>query len=638
MAIFPIRIKPTVDVEKSPSLNKGGFSVSSLIRFRQGLVEAMLGWAAACTQVIGGVARTIHFWTDLSSVSRYAIGTNLQLYLFPSADPPSSPLIPITPTTFVPGNASSGATPYSLLIWSLDNFGENLIACPSGQGLFVWKPSAGGLATPIVGNGQINGGFVTPLVSQFTSITNGGFSISIGGVVQNYTGMNFSAVTDPADISAVIQAVVGGAATVTWTVSPAGQWQFFFIVTNNTLSYASPPLSGGVTDISTLMGWTSATAQLLQPGGDPPSKNQGQFVLDAIQIVLAFGCTPLGSGSQDAMLTRWCAQSDYTEWTASTTNAAGSYRLPHGSRIVGGLQIPSLALLWTDIGLWGVQYIGFPLIFSFQSIGQNCGLIAQHAAVVLGQVIYWMSDHGFFVMAGGGSQQMPCSVWDIVFKNIDNANRDKVIAGTDYHYSEVWWFYPSENGANGEIDSYVKVNIETQSWDYGPAQTGTVGAPGTPNLFSRTAWTDQNQPGYPVSVDLNNLLQQMDQGFTANGAPIGGTIQTGFFDIEDGKAIMSVDLYYPDFLWDGISPSLEMTMLFRSYPDETPTVVGPFTVTPATKYINLRKERTLHIGGLPYTGFPAVRGREVAFEITTVSGWWRWGNNRLRAKPTGQLP
>ena len=40
----------------------------------------------------------------------------------------------------------------------------------------------------------------------------------------------------------------------------------------------------------------------------------------------------------------------------------------------------TITLLFTDIDLWSVQYIGFPLVFSFQNIGQLCGLIAQKAA------------------------------------------------------------------------------------------------------------------------------------------------------------------------------------------------------------------------------------------------------------------
>lgn len=635
MPVFPIRIQPGVDVEKTQSLNKGGFSVSSLIRFRQGLAEAMLGWTKICNSAVAGVARAMHWWSDLSGQGRYAIGTNTNLYVFPFGVPVTTPLQDITPASFVPGPASSGSTPYSLLVWSLDNFGQDLIACPSGQGLFFWVPGSPGVAQPIVSQAYLVGGNIAPTALVWQPITNGGFSIAINGTVQNISGLNFTAVLNQNDINTIINAALvplGASSTV--TVNADGTWTFKITVTSptGTLSYASAPTTGGATDISLLIEWTAGSAVVLAPGGAPPAHNQGQIVLDQIQIILTFGSTPVNGGSQDAMLVRWCNQSDFTTWVASTTNQAGSYRLPHGSRIIGALQIPGLALLWTDIGLWAMQYIGFPLVFSFQAIGQNCGLIGEHAMVVLGQIVYWMSDHGFFLMSAGGPVQLECPVWDVVFKNLQSANQDKVIAGTDYHYSEAWWFFPSINGNTGEIDSYVKVNIDTKSWDYGPA------TPGVPNQFSRTAWTDQNQPGYPISVDLAGFLEEMDQGFTVNGAAIQGLIQTGYFDIQDGKAMLSIDQYLPDFLWDGPSPSLSITLLFRSYPDETPTQMGPFTITPATKYVTLRKPTQINIAGTVVTAYPPVRGREVAFEIQTISGWWRWGNNRLRAQPTGDLP
>lgn len=517
MPMKHLDFKPGVNVELSASKNAGGWSLSNLIRWRSGLAEVILGFAEICNIAVTGVARAMHYWSDLMGIGRYAIGTTGHLYIELAGS-----LYDITPAGFTPGNASSGSTPFSLLVWSLDNFGQNLIAVASGQGLFTWVP-------PDVG----------------------------------------------------APAVVNAAA---------------------------------------------------------PAQNNGVIVLDQIQIILAWGSTPIGAALGDPMLLRWCDQSDDTDWIASTTNQAGSYRLPHGSRIIAGLQVPGMALIWTDIGLWAIQYQGFPLVFSFQNIGQNCGAIAQKAVAVLGQVVYWMSDHGFFQLTGGGPQQMPCPVWDVVYKNLDEANSDKCLAGTNYHYSEVYFFYPSRNGSNGEIDSYAKLNVQEGEWDFGPASTGTPDAPGTPNPYSRTAWTDQNQPGHPISVDLAGILQQADQGFTQNGgATMPASIRSGYADIAEGGLLMSVDQFLPDFLWDGPNPSLEITFFFREWPGDDPTVMGPFTITPTTEYVTLRSEHTIDVGGTEVTIFPAIRGREVALQLDTISGWHRYGNPRLRAAPAGTI-
>lgn len=515
MPMKNLTFKPGVNVELTTSANPGGWSLSNLIRFRWGMPEVLLGFVQICAQAIIGVARALHYWADLSGVAHLAVGTTSHLYL-----ERDNTLYDITPVAdFTPGMVSSEGVPFSLLIWSLDNFGENLIAVPSGQGVFKWLPPNEGV--------------------------------------------------------------------------PA--------------------------------------ARILQA----PVQNNGALVMDQIQIILAWGSSPIGETPGDAMLMRWCDQSDDTDWIASTTNQAGSYRLPHGSRIIAGIQVPGMALIWTDIGLWAVQYQGFPLVFAFQNIGQNCGAISQKSVVVLGQTVYWMSDHGFFRLTGGGPQQMPCPVWDIVYKNLDEANVDKCVAGTDYHYGEVWFLYPSINGGTGEIDSYAKINEQEGSWDFGPATTGT---PGTPNVYARTAWTDQNQPGHPISVDLTGLLQQADQGFTQNGgAALPGSIRSGYSDIADGGMLMTVDQFLPDFLWGGDDPRISVSFFFRDWSSEEPTVMGPFTVTPDTEYVTLRSAQVLDIGGTEVTVYPAIRGREVAIQIDTLSGWWRFGQPQLRFAPAGSV-
>lgn len=511
-----LAFKPGVNVESSASASPGEWNTSSLIRFRSGFVESLLGWARVCATAVTGVCRALHYWADLTGISRIAVGTTQFLYVLRSGV-----LTDITPLAgFTPGAASSGSIPYSLLIWSLDNFGQNLIACPSGQGIFAWLPG------------------------------------------------------DPVAIEIA----------------------------------AAPDI------------------------------NQGALVLDQIQIVMAYGCSPLLGGAGDPMLVRWCEQSNYDDWIASTTNQAGSYRLPHGSRIVGGIQSPGMALLWTDVGLWLVEYAGFPYVFSFAPAGGNCGLISQKAIAVMGGIIYWASEHGFFRLSSRGPEQLDCPVWDVVFKNLDLANRDKCIAGSNFHYSEFWFFYPSINGGTGEIDSYAKYNITENVWDYGPA---TTGSPGTPNQMARTAWTDANQPGSPISVDLSGMLVEADTGYTADGVAFAGMlIQSGYSDLEDGKKSVFVEQFIPDFLWGGTDPALDIVFYFRDFPSEDgdPTMMGPFRIRPSTQYVTLRKAKVMDIAGITVTAYPAIRAREVAIAVQGVSGWWRWGVPRIRVSAAGEMP
>lgn len=625
MPMLRLQFKGGVDIEATPTAAKGTWSLVNLVRWREGFMEFMRGWLQICATALTGVCREIHFWSDLMSREWFAAGTNNHLYI-----EQNGALFDITPMVgFTPGPVSSGSTPFSLLIWSCDNFGQDLIAVPSKQGIFIWTPPNTSVPAALIAPNQtaavLTGGDVGTSLAAWTPITDGAFIIAVNGINESIGPMNFTAVTDLADIVAVLQAGVGALATVAGILS-GSSWIFTLTTvldgTSATLSYATPPASG--TDISALLGWTSALATSLVQGaggGGAPPYNQGAFVTMPEQIIMAFGSSPAPGvptypGPLDPMLVTWCDQSNFTQWAASTTNQAGSFRLSRGNRIVGGLQAPVGILLWTDFDVWSVTYIGFPLVFGFFEVGSNCGLIAQKAATVLGSIPYWMSDHGFFQLTQAGAEQIPCSVWDIVFLNLDMANQDKCVAGANYHYNEVWWFYPSINGGSGEIDSYVKYNLAEKEWDYGPA------TPEQANAMARTAWTDQNRPGPPVSADLAGLLQQQDTGLTANGSPIAGIMaRSGYLDIAEGEMYPYADQYIPDFIWEGDDPAVYVTLYFRRWPGDTPSFQGPFLVTPTTEYISFR-----------------VRGREVAEEITIANSgtWVRRGVPRLRWQPDGR--
>lgn len=495
-----LNFRPGVNLMLSQSDNRGGWSSSNLIRWRQGKPEKVGGWSRISDTVLAGIGRALHFWSDLIGRDWLAAGTNSNLYI-----EQGGVVTDITPAGFIPGMASSGATAFSLLVWSLDNFGQDLVAIPSGGTLYIWNPTTGSIAAPV------------------------------------------------------------------------------------------------------------ATA---------PGQMQGGFVMMQQQIIMAYGCTPLTGGTRDPMLVRWCDQSDFTDWAASTTNQAGSYRLPKGNRIVGGLQTPNAAFLWTDFDVWAVNYIGFPLVFSFIEVGANCGLIAQKAVTVAGTVPYWMSDHGFFRMGGVGAEQLPCPVWDYVFKDLDLTNSDKCLATLDYHYSEVWFFFPSLSGATGEIDSYVKFNLLENEWDTG--------------RLVRTAWTDGNRPGGPLAIDGNGRIQRHDVGVDADGEPMTGVfIESGYTDLHDGGEMILVNRCLPDAVWSGGAPQFDIELKFRRYPGDAPTTAGPFTVTPTTELVTV----TVPVGP---TNEPAigVRAREVAVRLSsdTLGTGWRMGAIRMRAAPDGRGP
>lgn len=370
------------------------------------------------------------------------------------------------------------------------------------------------------------------------------------------------------------------------------------------------PKDGAIYYYDTNGGYT--TAQVMP---NAPVFNRGIFVAMPEQQIVAYGSslTPAGGIGiqQDPLLVRWCDVGDFTQWTAAATNQAGSYRIPTGSEIIGAIQSAQNGLLWTDLDLWAMSYIGQPLIYAFNKIGPNCGLIGNHARTQLLGVTYWMGRSNFFMLSGQGVTPIPCSVWDYVFQDLDTANQYKCVAAADTAFNEVFFFFPSASGGTGEIDKYVKFNTEEKTWDYG--------------VLGRTAWTDQSVLGQPIGAGSDGYIYQHETTNDADGTAIGAYLQSGYWMLAEGEAIAFVDWILPDFKWGlyGTSPNaqIQITIYATMYPGDTPQILGPYTVTQATQYINTR-----------------IRARYMAVRMSSsdLGSWWRIGGLKYRFAVDGR--
>jgi hypothetical protein len=351
-----------------------------------------------------------------------------------------------------------------------------------------------------------------------------------------------------------------------------------------------------------------------------PPVNDGFFVAMPQRQIIAWGST--FTGIQDPLLIRWCDVNNYNTWIGQITNQAGSYRIPKGSAIVGCIQGPQQGLIWTDIGVWSMQYISTPYIYSFNEVGSGCGLIARKAAASLNGVVYWMGPSNFYMLAGDGVQYVPCPIWDTIFQDLDMAHLSKVRVAVNSRFSEITWYYPSI-ADGGEVNAYAKLNAALGTWDY-----GNIG---------RSAWIDQSVLGPPIGADANPtgssyLIYQHESSasgtpyFDANGQAMPTSFTTGYTAISDGDMLMYVDQVWPDMRWGfyGGSQNATVNLTFNvaNYPGDTPVTYGPYPVTQTTEFIS-----------------PRFRGRLVSVTLSgnDVGTFWRLGNIRYRFQPDGKF-
>jgi hypothetical protein len=389
-----------------------------------------------------------------------------------------------------------------------------------------------------------------------------------------------------------------------WTLD---NWGDTLIACPNGLTFGpavSNPLGGPIYQWSPQV--NSPTLDVIP---EAPVANAGIFVAMPQRQIIAWGST--FNGVQDPLLIRWCDIENYQQWIALPTNQAGSYRIPKGSQIIGCIQGPQQGLVWTDLALWAMQYVGAPYVYSFNEIGTGCGLIAPKAAASLNGVIYWMSQSQFFMYANGGVQGIQCPIWDVIFQDLDTTNLDKIRIAVNSRFNEVAWFYPTMSNG-GEINAYVKYNVGLNQWDFG--------------TLSRTAWINQSVLGPPIGATPEGLIYQHETSQNADGFPMTSYFQTGYFTLSDGDVLTYIDQFWPDAKWgyyEGVQDAnLLLTFYVLNYPGDTPKVYGPYDVVQTTQYI-----------------VPRFRGRLVSIKIESndIDSFWRMGAMRYRFAPDGKF-
>lgn len=113
--------------------------------------------------------------------------------------------------------------------------------------------------------GENLGGILSPsqqLMSNWTSITNGGVDFLVDGVAKNLTGLDFSSQTNLNGVASVITTAFAGSAVCTWN----GMYFTVASATTGVLSTVGYATTGAGTNISAQLKMTSVLAQALVPG------------------------------------------------------------------------------------------------------------------------------------------------------------------------------------------------------------------------------------------------------------------------------------------------------------------------------------------------------------------------------------
>jgi hypothetical protein len=610
MPLQKILFKPGVNRENTRYTTEGGWYDCDKVRFRQGTPEKLGGWQRLSANTFLGVCRSMWNWVTLQSENLLGLGTHLKFYIERGGD--YYDITPLRATTTL------GTDPFT------------------GNGtttVTVTAPSHGG----------ITGDFVTfsGVTGTYASVLNAEFQITVTGV-NTYTITTPSVVaagaTGGAAVSAAYQINVGPETEVPLTGWGAGAWGVgsWGIGTPSTTqtsirlwSQANfgedlifAPRKGGIYYWDNSAGVTTRAVALssLSGASDVPTVNNIVFVSDINRFVFSFGCNDYGSAALDPMLIRWSAQEDAVDWTPAATNQAGSVRVSHGSEIVTVVQARQEVVVFTDSALYSLQYLGPPIVWGTQLLGDNISILSQNAAVIASGVVYWMGVDKFYAY-DGRVQTLPCDVRRYVFSNFNASQAGQVFAGTNEGFNEVWWFYCSAGSTM--VDRYVVYNYLERIWYYG--------------TMARTAWLDSGLRDFPMAATYSRNIVNHEQGIDDNetGTPtaIVANISSSEFDIGDGHNFGFVWRMLPDITFENSTASgatVNMTLygLYNSGSGAVDSSGKP--VVRGNTYV-ITEEFT----GQIYT---RVRGRQMIFKIDSnqLGTTWQLGAPRIDIRQDGR--
>lgn len=492
------------------------------------------------------------------------------------------------------GSSSSEA----IRLWSQTNFGSDLIYAPKGGGIYYWTSLIGiqpstvvlTIASPCVVTGTVALANGTAVILQTTGRLPTGLLVGTTYYVVNTSGTTYNLAATP-----------GGPA-----INTTGTQTGNHAISNRGINLAQLNGANSVPIVQDLI-----------------------FVSDTSRFVFAFGANDYGSIIQNKMLIRWSDQESLTDWLPSATNQAGSILFSHGSEIVSCLQTRQEILVWSDSSLYSLQYVGAPVVWQSQLLGDNISIAGQNAAAIGSGIVYWMGVDKFYKYDGRIST-LRCDLRQFIYGDINLQQADQFFAGTNEGFNEVWFFYCSQN--SNTVNRYAVYNY-TEANGEGVWYYGTL---------DRSAWLDSGLRDYPIAATyVKNIVDHefgVDNAEAAVPVPIYAKISSAEFDIEDGDRYGFVWRMLPDITFRGssaASPTVTITLIPMQNSGSGFNV--PESVAGSSNAAVVRTA-TVPIEQFTEQVYIRVRGRQMIMQVESnqLGCEWQLGSPRIDIRPDGR--
>ena len=642
MPLSKLVFKPGINKDQTNYASEGGWFDMDKVRFRSGYPEKIGGWQVKTFDQYVGAARLLFPWGLTTGATILCIGTNEKIYVTIGTT-----LYDITPirqtfTTTATDNCFGTTNGSSSVLVTIVGHGAD-------EGSYVTFSGAvavGGVSAP-----NLNKEF------KISNVTSNTFTITVASAATSTVAAGGGTA-----ISAAFQVNIGyenviagyGWGTGTWGRGTWGSSSNTPIFNDARLLFADNFNNDLIFNISdgSIYYWaydsnfTTRAVLMSSLGGATAVPQENDLILFAPSgHLISFSCTeydptaaaPDYAGAHNSLLIRWADVSadtgpDPLYWKPELTNSAGFLYLQSGTMIITAYHAKQETLIWTDISLTSMQFLGTAEVFGVQEVSNGISIIGRNAVASANNVIYWMGNDKFYTY-NGRVDTLPCTLRQFVFEDINRQQGNIFFAGTNNQFNEIVWFYCSANAT--EIDRYVIYNYSDNIWYYG-------------NL-NRTAWVDAGVFSYPLAAH-DGWVYTHENG-NNDGQPLGAPpvgidsfIQSADVDIEDGDKFMLIRRVIPDVNFTSselsnpvtgapITPEATITVGVRNFPGAASSTTNASGVSTARPVVTASATIDQYTNQV----FIRARGRQMNFRIESsgVGTQWQLGMPRIDARPDG---
>ena len=495
--LVELKVQPGVYKNGSVREAKGRYFDANLVRWKDGKLRPIGGWAKTTSSTITGKGRTMLPFLDSNKNSYIAVGTSSKLYIYTGKTSAASD---VTPTGFVAGNDSSavgvgfGSGPYNGTgLLTSATYTASTISAATSDDSFNDSASAFPITEYGVGDLIQVSGFSNAANNKtyanshrITAITASKITVAASNLTTESAG---SAIT----ISKARNYGEDEYAATTALVTSANLWSFdmwgeYLIACSDSdgkIYFWNPSATNPLSTVAAPVNATYA-----------PTANTCILVSKERHLI-AFGA----DGNPKKI--EWCTSEDYATassgsvnaWTAAATNDAGSFEIDTTGKIRTATKVGNVILINTDVDCHEMRYIGPPYIYSRRLIASSCGIISRQAIASVAGWAAWMSYNGNFFIYDGSVRPLPCDVSKYVADDMNVVQDDLFYAVANSLNSEIWWFYVSSSGS--DIDRYVIWNYAENWWSIGQLE--------------RTAFSDVGVFEKPLGIALNGHIYEHER-------------------------------------------------------------------------------------------------------------------------------